>query len=368
MKMSHAYAVILAGGNGERFWPMSTAARPKQFVSLFGGKPLIRHAVDRLEGLIPPENVLVITAKRLVPQTRRALPMLARANIVGEPCRRDTAAAVACACGLVAKLGGPDAVGCILTADQLMDPPRVFRRTLRDAIAAARRTDAIVTMGLVPDYPATAFGYIECAERIGLKTKTVFHRVARFVEKPDRKTAAAYLASGRFCWNAGMFIWKAKTMAAAFADHAPDFSALIEAVAASTRVAPVLAKLYPALRSISVDYAVMEKVRNIVMAKSEFRWDDVGSWLAIPRHFPQDGAGNTRLGRTALVDTADSIVVSEGDHLTAVVGLADVVVVHTAAATLVCAKDKVQDIRRLVKTLDDGQRRPGQGRRPADGR
>lgn len=351
MKNPNAYAVILAGGNGERFWPVSTSERPKQFVSLFDGKPLIRHAVDRLEGLIPPERVLVITAERLVQQTRRALPMVPRANIIGEPCRRDTAAAVACACGLVKKFGGSDAVGCILTADQLMDPPRIFRRTLRDAITAAQKTDAIVTMGIVPDYPATAFGYIECAEPIDMKTKTVFNRVVRFVEKPDKDTAASYLASGRFSWNAGMFIWKAKTMEAAFADYAPDFSELIEAVSSSRRVAPILEKLYPELRSTSVDYAVMEKVRNIIMAKSEFLWDDVGSWLAIPRHFSRDDEGNTCLGRTALLDTANSIVVSEDNHLAAVVGLTDVVVVHTATATLVCSKDKVQDVKRLVKTF-----------------
>lgn len=354
MKMPNAYAIILAGGNGERFWPISTSERPKQFVSLFGGKPLIRHAVDRLEGLIPPERVLVITAERLVQQTRRALPMVPRANIIGEPCRRDTAAAVACACGLVKKLGGADAVGCILTADQLMDPPRIFRRTLRDAITAAQKTDAIVTMGIVPDYPATAFGYIECAEPIDMKTKTVFNRVVRFVEKPDKETAASYLASGRFSWNAGMFIWKAKTMEAAFSDYAPDFSELIEAVSTSKHVAPILEKLYPELRSTSVDYAVMEKVRNIIMARSEFLWDDVGSWLAIPRHFSRDDEGNTCLGRTALLDTANSIVVSEDNHLAAVVGLTDVVVVHTATATLVCSKDKVQDVKRLVKTLGNG--------------
>lgn len=351
MKPLNAYAIILAGGNGERFWPVSTSARPKQFVSIFEGKPLIRHAVDRLAGLIPSERVLVITAERLVPQTRRALPMVPRANIVAEPCRRDTAAAVACACGLVKKLGGPDAVGCILTADHLMDPPRVFRRTLRDAITVARRTDAIVTMGIVPDYPSTAFGYIECAESVKMKTKTAFHRVVRFVEKPDSTTAAAYLKSGKFSWNSGMFVWKETTMEKAFADYAPDFSELIDSVAAARRVPPVLAKLYPELRSTSVDYAVMEKVSNIIMAKSEFLWDDVGSWLAIPRHFSRDDEGNTCLGHTAMLDTLNSIVVSEGDHLTAVVGLEDVVVVHTAAATLVCAKDKVQDIKRLVKTL-----------------
>lgn len=350
-KSAVAFAVILAGGNGERFWPVSTPERPKQFVDLFGGKPLIRHAADRLEGLIPPERVLVITAKRLVAQTRRALPMVPRENIVGEPCRRDTAPAVAVACGLVRRLGGPDAVCCILTADQLMEPAPKFRRALADAIAAAAASDAIVTMGIVPDSPATGYGYIEAGERVDMGTRTEFRRARRFVEKPDLATAKKYLARGCFSWNSGMFIWKQSTMAAAFAAHAPDIAPLIDAVAAAKRVPALLARAYPALRAISVDFAVMEKAEKVLVARSEFRWDDVGSWLSIPHHFPQDADGNTRLGRTAVLDAANSIVVSDDAHMTAVVGLSNIVVVHTPTATLVCPKDRVQDVKKLVRSL-----------------
>ena len=347
----NAYAIIMAGGNGERFWPMSTPDRPKQFVTLFGGKPLIRHAADRLKGLVPPERTLVITAERLVAQTRRVLPGIPRVNIIGEPCRRDTAAAVACACGLVKRLGGPDAVGCIVTADQLMEPVAKFRRTLRSAIKVAFQTDAIVTVGIEPDHPATGFGYIECGPRFATGTSTEFHTVRRFVEKPDEKTAKRYLRTGRFCWNSGMFIWKASTMEAAFIQHAPDIAGLIGKVETAKSIHATLARVYPTLRSISVDYAVMEKAQKVVVARSEFKWDDVGSWTAIPKHFPRDAAGNTRLGRTDLLDTNDSIVVSEGDHLTAVLGMKNVVIVQTSGATLVCAKDRVQDIKKLVRTL-----------------
>ena len=349
--MADAYAIIMAGGNGERFWPMSTPERPKQFVTLFGGKPLIRHAADRLEGLVPPERTLVITAERLVAQTRRALPRIPRVNVIGEPCRRDTAAAVACACGLVKRLGGPDAVGCILTADQLMEPAAKFRRTLRSAIKVASRTDAIVTVGVEPDHPATGFGYIECGPRIATGTSTEFHAVSRFVEKPDEKTAKRYLASGRFCWNSGMFIWKVSTMEAAFVQHAPDIAGLIGKVETAKSIHATLARAYPALRAISVDYAVMEKARKVVVARSDFKWDDVGSWTAIPKHFSHDAAGNTCLGKTALLDTDDSIVVSEDGHLTAVLGMKDVVVVQTPDATLVCAKNRVQDLKKLVRSI-----------------
>ena len=347
----NAYAIIIAGGNGERFWPVSTPERPKQFVTLFGGKPLIRHAADRLRGLIPPERTLVITAERLVAQTRRALPGIPRDNVLGEPCRRDTAAAVACACGLVKRLGGADAVGCILTSDQLAAPAVAFRRTLKNAIKVASQTDAIVTVGIEPDHPATGFGYIECGPRIATGTSTEFHKVRRFVEKPDEKTAKRYLKSGRFCWNSGMFIWKASTMEDSFARHAPDIAGLIGKVETAKSIPATLARAYPPLRAISVDYAVMEKVRKVVVARSEFAWDDVGSWTAIPRHFSRDAAGNTCLGKTALLDVHDSIVVSGNGHLTAVLGMKDVVVVQTPDATLVCAKNRVQDIKNLVRSL-----------------
>ena len=349
--MADAYAIIMAGGNGERFWPMSTPERPKQFVSIFGGKPLIRHAADRMRGLISPERTLVITAERLVAQTRKALPQVPRGNIIGEPCRRDTAAAVACACGLVKRLGGRDAVGCILTADQLMEPVVKFRQTLRDAIRVASRTDAIVTMGIKPNYPATGFGYIECGSRMATGTPTEFHAVRRFVEKPDEKTAKRYLKSGRFCWNSGMFIWKASVMEGAFVQHAPDIAGLIGQVESAKSVRATLMSAYPPLRAISFDYAVMEKTRKVVVARSAFKWDDVGSWTALPAHFPEDKAGNTCLGNTALMDTNDSIVVSEDGHLTAVLGMEDVVVVQMSGATLVCAKNRVQDIKKLVRSL-----------------
>ena len=349
--MAKAYAVIMAGGGGERFWPVSTPERPKQFVDIFEGKPLIRHAFDRLRGLIPPERTLVVTASRLVPQTRRALPEVPAANIIGEPCRRDTAAAVAVACGLVFRLGGPDAVGCILTADQLMKPEKAFRETLRDAIRAAAKFDSIVTMGIVPDHPATGYGYIECGAAVDAGTKTKVFAAKRFVEKPDEATARRYLKTGRFRWNAGMFVWRARVMAAAFAAAAPEFSGLIESVAAAKSVPALLRRAYPSLKAISVDFAVMEKAKNILVAESRFVWDDVGSWQAIPNHFPADADGNVCLGKTALLDARDSIVVSSGDHLTAVVGLSGVIVVHTPGATLVCPRERAQDVKKLVRGL-----------------
>ncbi len=345
-----AHAIIMAGGNGERFWPMSTAERPKQFLSLFEGKPLIRHAVDRLEGLIPPERIHVVTSDRFIAHTHAALPTLPIENIVGEPCRRDTAAAAATACGVVLRAGGPDAVGCILTADQLIGPVPAFQRTLADAIATASRTDAIVTMGIPPTRPDTGFGYIEEGEPAATGTETVFRHVKRFVEKPDEATAARYVADGGFLWNSGMFVWKAATMRAAFREHAPDVSALLEAVAAADDVKRTIDRLYPDLRSISLDFAVMERVRDILVAESRFTWDDVGSWAAVEHHFPQDESGNTAIGRAVVANASSSVVVNAGSagHVVVAAGLKDVVVVHTPTATLVCRKSELKNMKALV--------------------
>lgn len=340
------YAIILAGGNGERFWPLSTPERPKQFLTLFGGKPLIRHAVDRLDGLIPSERIFVITGQRFATLTRKALPTIPTSNIIGEPCRRDTAAAVAVACGLVKRHGGAKAVGCILTADQLMSPEAKFRATLKTAISAAARNDAIVTLGIEPTYPATGFGYIECASAI---SKDVA-RVSRFVEKPDRPTAEKYLKSGNFLWNAGMFIWREETMESAFKSSAPDIAKIIDAVADAKSIPATLKRLYPDIRKISVDYAVMEKAKSILVTRCRFKWNDVGSWSALNEEFKADAEANLRLGHTAAYDVTDSIIVTD-DHLVAALGVSGLVIVHTPKATLVCSKERVQDIKKLLASI-----------------
>ena len=354
MSLSNAYAIIMAGGNGERFWPLSTAAKPKQFLDLFGGKPLIRHAVDRLEGLIPPERIFVITADRFVDLTRAALPMLPTENILGEPCRRDTAAAVATACGLVLQKGGPKAVGCILTADQLITPVPAFQRTLADSIAVAAASDAIVTMGIIPTRADTGFGYIECGTPYqGQETATVFRQVRRFVEKPNKQKAEEYLSQGGFLWNARMFIWKAETMRKAYYASASDIAALIDAIAAAPEIKSEINRLYPFVRAISVDFAVMEHAKNILVAESRFTWDDVGSWTAVEHHFPQDGDNNTVVGEAALQNAASNVIVNTAadGHTLAVAGLTDVVVVHTPHATLVCSKAELPQLKQLVTGL-----------------
>jgi len=351
MSKTAFYAVILSGGSGERFWPLSTPDRPKQFLSVFGGKSLIRQAVDRLRGLVPTERILVVTAASLVKATRQELPELPRANVVAEPCRRDTAAAVATACGVVERLGGAGAVAAILTADHLMRDVPAFRRLLADAARAAAATDDIVTMGVKPDYPATGFGYIQVGDPVPLRTKTTFHRAVRFVEKPDAKTAAKYVSTGKYAWNAGMFVWKVSTMKAALLAGAPALAILEAAVAdRKNRIPAVLETLYPQLPRISIDYAVMEKAQNILVSSAAFGWDDVGTWSAADRHLATDARRNVAKGNVALLDVTDSVAISEGPHV-AVLGVNDLVVVATKDSVLVAAKDRVQDLKKLLAKM-----------------
>ena len=354
MRKNDFYAVILSGGSGERFWPLSTPDRPKQFLTVFGGKSLLRQAVDRLKGLVPPERVLVVTAASLVKATRTELPELPRANIVAEPCRRDTAAAVATACGVVEGRGGTNAVAAILTADHVMCDVAAFRRVLADAARAAAKTDDIVTMGVAPDYPATGFGYIHVGQSVDLGTKTVFARAVKFVEKPDARTARRYLASRRYVWNAGMFVWRVATMKSALLKGAPAL-AILEATVAAARgarnVQKVLATYYPQLPKISIDYAVMEKSSNILVSRGAFGWDDVGTWTSADKHLATDARRNVAKGEVALLDVTDSIVLSTGPQIAAL-GVANVVVVATKDSVLVADKSRVQDLKKLLAKLN----------------
>ena len=353
-KKSDFFAVILSGGSGERFWPLSTPDRPKQFLTVFGGKSLLRQAVDRVRGLVPIERVIIVTSKALVKATRTELPELPRANIVAEPCRRDTAAAVATACGVVEARGGEDAVAAILTADQVMRDVPAFRRVLADAARAAAKADDIVTMGVAPDYPATGFGYIQVGQPVDLGTKTVFARAVKFVEKPDAKTARRYLASKRYVWNAGMFVWRVATMKAALVKGAPAL-AILEASVATARsargVQQVLETYYPQLPKISIDYAVMEKATNILVSRGAFGWDDVGTWTSADKHLATDARRNVAKGEVALLDVAESIVLSTGPQI-GVLGVANLVVVATKDSVLVADKSRVQDLKKLLAKLN----------------
>ena len=325
MSTSTFKAVILAGGSGERFWPLSTPERPKQFLRVFGGASLIRQAVSRLDSFVSPKDVFVVTAKNLVAATRKELPEVPKCNILGEPIRRDTGAAVALGVGLAA--GGADPVVGFFSSDQMVANPKAFRKVVSKAVALARRQPVIVTLGIKPTYPATCFGYISP------KTRT-------FVEKPDAKTAKKYVKDG-YLWNAGMFIARASTFRGAFAAHAPELSCL-------TSSTNHLAALYSKLPKISFDYAVMEKAKNVEVVPGDFGWDDVGSFAAFDKYFPHDVRGNVREGPCTVVEAEGNICVARSARIS-LLGVKNLVVVTTPDAVLVADKSRLADMKKLFK-------------------
>jgi len=324
-------AVILAGGSGERFWPLSTPERPKQFLRVFGGESLIRQALARLDGLVSPEDAFVVTTKSLVAATRKELPEVPKGNIVGEPMRRDTGAAVALGVGLAT--GDGDPVVGFFSSDQMVAKPKEFRKVVKKAVALARRRDAIVTIGIKPDYPATCFGYISPKTRA-------------FVEKPDAEKAKKYVKAG-YLWNAGMFIARASVFRGAFAAHAPELEKLANIGASAKSIAPAgLARLYAALPKISFDYAVMEKAKNVEVVPGDFGWDDVGSFAAFDRYFPHDACGNVREGPCTVVEASDNICVARSARIS-LLGVKNLVVVTTPDAVLVADKSRLTEMKRL---------------------
>ena len=332
--MTSFKAIILAGGSGERFWPLSTPEKPKQFLNVFGGESLIRQSVSRLKGLVKTEDVFVITSKALVAATRKELPEIPKANIVGEPMRRDTGAAVALGVGVASRSGkdagsaGRDCVLGFFSSDQLATNPVKFRKTVSQAIARAKRKDAIVTIGIKPTYAATQFGYVN-------------PKTGAFVEKPNAAKAKTYLKKG-YLWNAGMFIGRAETFKAAFAAHAPELVPLF------TSSVSRLKSSYESLPRISFDFAVMEHLKNVEVVPGDFGWDDVGSYSAFDKYFPHDSRGNVREGPTTVVEADGNICVARSARIS-LLGVKNLVVVTTPNYVLVADKSRLTEMKKLFK-------------------
>ncbi|HBA83038.1 MAG TPA: mannose-1-phosphate guanylyltransferase [Verrucomicrobia bacterium] len=352
MNKSNAYAVILAGGKGERFWPLSTSRHPKQVLSLVGDKPLIGLAVERIRNIVPPENVYIVTSHDLVDVICQAVPELPAGNVVGEPMGRDTAAAIALGSTLI-EARDPGGVFCVLTADHIIGDLPVFESTLREGLDLAGREDVLLTIGVQPSEPSTGYGYIEADESYREQNGVAFLKARKFVEKPQLETARHYVESGRYFWNSGMFIWSVRTFSKAMEAHRPplaDMMRRLRPLVGAGRFATALAQEYGLLEKISIDYALMEKADNIVMARGQFAWDDVGSWTALENHLPKDSSGNTLQGSCEMLEAGGNIVYSPG-RLTALIGVSNLVVVQAEGVTLVCPRDRAQDVKKLVEQL-----------------
>jgi len=361
------YVIIMAGGRGERFWPVSREHTPKQLIKLLGDRSFLQQAVDRCLPLVPLKNILIITNAAQAAEVRRQLPKLPKENIVAEPVGRDTCAAVTLGAAIVGARS-VNAVMAVLPADHVIPEVRKFQQVLTDAFDLAGRGQVIVTIGIKPTEPATGYGYIrtgiELPPPAGVKKyKTTFFKAEQFVEKPDYDTALTYLTSGHHRWNAGMFVWSFVTITNALEKHQPEMNAACHRwfeAATKGRLAKALAKEYPDIKKISVDYAIMEHAQNVVVADGAFAWDDLGAWPALARHLKPDAEGNCAVGEFIHVDGARNIIYDARgkDRRTpiACAGLRDSILVLTDDAVLLAHKTQAQKIKELVKKLADDPR------------
>ncbi len=352
--MIERFIVIMAGGKGERFWPQSRLRRPKQLLPVVGNSPLLNQTVERLSGFVPLENVFVLTNSLQRDAVLEVCPQLPEENVVAEPVGRDTAAAVALAAFLV-KQRNADGIFAILPADHVIYDKASFHSVLNSAFMAAERNKVLVTIGIVPTEPATGYGYIQQGEEIEKIEGHSICRVERFVEKPDLETAKRYVDSSEYLWNGGMFIWRVQVIEKALESYVPelytDFLKIEQQVKKGVPILTTLAELFPGLQKISIDYAVMEKADNVVTVPANFDWDDVGEWSAIARHSEADPDGNVLKGSVMVEKGSNNLVVSSEDHLVALIGVEDLIVVKTKDATLVCHRSDGQNIKRLVERL-----------------
>jgi mannose-1-phosphate guanylyltransferase len=356
------HAVIMAGGSGTRLWPLSRAGRPKQLLDVVaepggGAHSLLTEAFERLRAVLPAENVWVCTAARYGDQVRAALPELRADRLVLEPVARDTANAVGLAAALAADVDS-DAELAVVSADHVIRPVDRFAATLTTAYEALHaRPDALVTLGIRPTAPSTGFGYVQRGRAIEVAGVS---EAASFREKPDRATAERYLASGEYLWNSGMFVWRASTVLGALADHLPETAkglARIVAEAPGPGRDAVLAEVFPTLPKISIDYAVLEPAAaqpgRVLVADLDVDWLDVGSWPSLAATLGADD-GNAVRGLVVSLDAAGNIVFSEDpDHLIALVGVRDSVVVHTRDVTMVCPVADAERVKALLAAVEE---------------
>jgi mannose-1-phosphate guanylyltransferase len=349
------HAIIMAGGTGTRFWPASTNDTPKQLLRLVGESTMLRQTVDRLGELVPYERRLVVTNERLVDAVRQQLPELPAASVIGEPCKRDTAPCIGLAALLVAR-ADPDATMVVMPADHVIGPAEKFRAAVKKAAQLVELTPTrIVTFGIKPTYPAEVFGYIHRGTPIRDPDVAAFD-VQRFEEKPDAATAKKYLDSGEYYWNSGIFVWRAETIVTALRQHQPEMLHHLQAIVAAWDTKEhenVFAREFAAIEPISIDYAVMEHAIDVAVIEAPFQWDDLGGWQALARLVGTDESGNTIIGKHLGLATEGTIVHTDGQHLVVTLGLKDTIVVHTANATLVANKHNEEQIRQVVKRLEE---------------
>jgi mannose-1-phosphate guanylyltransferase len=351
MAKLRTYAVIMAGGQGTRFWPASRRRLPKQFLSILGRRTMLQETVARLSGFCRAADTIVVTGAEHAALVRRQVPKVPPANVLAEPVGRNTAPCIALAAEVILARE-EDALMIVLPADHAIGDPAGFRATLRRACAIAAAEETLVTVGVRPTHPETGYGYIEVGRALDGGSPAAF-RARAFHEKPDRARAERYCASGRFLWNSGMFVWRAGVIRAAVERHLPGTAAALRSVAAARsrrQFETRLARAYRRVDAISIDHGVMEKAERVAVVEGDFGWNDVGSWDAMPGVWGRDADGNATRGDVLAVEAGNNVVLG-GKRLVALLGVDDLVVVDADDALLVCPRSRAQEVRKVVERL-----------------
>lgn len=348
---SHRYVLVLAGGSGQRFWPLSRDHRPKQVLPLFGGQSLLEEAVKRLDGLVPPERIIVLTNQQQAAGVRALLPALPDANIIAEPEKRDTAAAIALGAAVIAARD-PQAVIAVLPSDHVIVNVGGFQKVLIKAWQTASSEAAIVTIGIKPTWPSPSYGYIERAEALPGNHEPAVYAVKRFCEKPTREVAQTFLDAGTFCWNAGMFVVSVPTLTGEFERQAPEFASFIRSASMRTDVLDG----FTTLPKKSFDYVVMENAARVLNIEALFDWDDVGSWSTYAEYLPVDHQGNRSSTPHLTAHAQGNVIVGQTPQHIALLGVTDLIIVVTDDAVLVTSKDRAEQLRGLVEALPSSLR------------
>jgi mannose-1-phosphate guanylyltransferase len=350
--LKRRYAVLMAGGAGTRFWPWSRLDLPKQLLPLAGDDSMLAETVARLRGIIPRENILVVTGKRLKRGVERALPDLPRASILCEPEGRNTTACIGWAALEIDKRD-PDGVMIVLPSDHVVRPLETFRAAVLDALTLANRLRCLVTFGIKPTAPETGYGYIRAGRALERGEGAL--RVEAFHEKPSTARARRFLRDGRYYWNSGMFAWRADVILDEIRKHVPQIAAGLDEIAARRKGGRasqrVVDRIYPGLQSISVDHAVMEKSDRVAMFAAPFQWSDIGSWDAVAAVWPRDPDGNSSRDPLVAVSSKNNVVASRGKPV-ALLGVEGLAVVDSGDAILVCKRERAQDVRAIVAALE----------------
>ena len=350
------YAVIMAGGEGTRLWPASRESQPKQFLSILGGEPLLVQTLKRLEGLVPPEQILVLINRKHQEVARRLLGDLPPQNIIIEPRIRDTAPCIGLAAKIIRQRAGDQTIVC-LPSDHIIQPAEALRQSLRHADACVRDDpEALYTMGIRPTYPATGYGYLLRGDILKQIDGQAVYEVLSFHEKPSIAVAEGYFDAGDYFWNSGIFFWRTDTILEAIQRHLPELAEGLEHLSPdldTDRMEAALARVFPRVPRISIDYGVLEQAGQVRVIEGHFAWDDLGTWRVLRSHLPADEHGNVVQGKAVVMDSSGCVLYSAGDHLITALGLRDLILVSTPDATLVTTRDHVEQVRDLVDKLKE---------------